>query len=713
MTRTGIGFQRGLFDNASFGTQHNVVAVDIVFVFEVFDVDIGHYLIVGRNADDVLNGTTLGLARAFGNVEHPHPVATTFFGKEQHVVVHRSHKHVFKKIFAAHIRAFHALAATRLTTIFAQRRAFEIAQMRNGNHHVFVGNGVFYAEVGRVVHNARTPFVAVFLFHLQGFGLDYFHTLLFVGQEFFAVGNKAFQFGVFLLNLFAFEAGELTEAHFHNSLGLHVAQLEGFHQGGLGGVYRFGGPNHLDYFVHVVQGNQQTLQDMGAFFVGRQFVFGAANHHLVAVFHIIMHQVAQIQKTRTAMHQGNVIDAERRLQRGKLIEFVENNVGHRLAFEFKNNAQTVAVRLVANVANAVYFLFFHQIGNFLNHFRFVDLIRNRGNDNVAAAVVVGFDGGFPAHDHAAHTGKEGLFNAVVTVNHAARGKVGGFDVLHQLFGGDVALVDIGHNAVAHFGKVVGGHVGGHTHRNTGPAVHEQVGNFARQDRGFLKRIVEVVLHIDRIFVDIGHQLFGKLTHTRFGITHGRGRVLVDRPEVTLTVHQRIAHRPILGHTHQSTIYRTVAVRVILTQHIPHNTCRLFIGVTGGNPVFVHRKENTPVNRLHTIAYIRQGARNNNRHGVVDVGRLHLIFDVYRHNTTDFRCVHFFHTINITLSNRKLLCFLKTYEIRHNKRKKQEDKTPIFPQITDNFTQGLCFSVFYRYLCNPLAHSGLLSQTLKD
>ena len=168
------------------------------------------------------------------------------------------------------------------------------------------------------------------------------------------------------------------------------------------------------------------------------------------------------------------------------------------------------------------------------------------------------------------------------------------------------------------------HVGGHTDGDTGRSVDQQLRDAGRHDRGFLERIVEVGHHVDRILVDVHHQVFGDLAQAGLGVTHRGGRVAVHAAEVTLAVHQHIAQRPRLGHTHHRFIHRAVAVRVVFTQHLAHDTGRLFITRRRGDTQFVHAVKHAAVYRFEPVAHIGKCAGNDHRHRIVDVRGFHLV-----------------------------------------------------------------------------------------
>ncbi len=88
-----------------------------------------------------------------------------------------------------------------------------------------------------------------------------------------------------------------------------------------------------------------------------------------------------------------------------------------------------------------------------------------------------------------------------------------------------------------------------------------------------------------------------LRETNLGVTHGGRVVAVHRAEVALTVHQHVAQGEILSHANDGVVHSGIAVGVVLTNDIAHDTSRLFIRPIPVVVEFVHGEENTPVNRL--------------------------------------------------------------------------------------------------------------------
>ena len=87
----------------------------------------------------------------------------------------------------------------------------------------------------------------------------------------------------------------------------------------------------------------------------------------------------------------------------------------------------------------------------------------------------------------------------------------------------------------------------------------------------------------------------------------------------------------MRHAHNGVIDRLVAVRVVLTDHITHDTGRLLVRSVPVVVQLMHGEQDPAVNRLEAIARIGQGASHNHAHGVIEVTAPHFLFQ------TDGQC----------------------------------------------------------------------------
>ena len=150
------------------------------------------------------------------------------------------------------------------------------------------------------------------------------------------------------------------------------------------------------------------------------------------------------------------------------------------------------------------------------------------------------------------------------------------------------------------------HIGGHTYGDTVTTIDEQVRHLRRHDGRLLQRVVEVVHHINGLFVKVVHDMLTHLRESALCVTHSGWGVAIDGAKVTLTVNEGIAHIPVLCHTHEGTIDGRVAVRVVLTEHLT-DYARTFLIRLGRDVVDVHHTvENTAMDGFEAVADIGKG-----------------------------------------------------------------------------------------------------------
>ena len=180
--------------------------------------------------------------------------------------------------------------------------------------------------------------------------------------------------------------------------------------------------------------------------------------------------------------------------------------------------------------------------------------------------------------------------------------------------------------VADFAQIVGRYIGGHAHGDAAGTVDQHIGQFARQHERLFQAVVEIRPPVDRIHFDVLEQHLGQLRQLGFGVAHGGRAVAVDRAEVPLPVHQRIAQAEILGHARQRVVNRLIVVRMVFAQYFTDDAGRFLVGGIGAQPHIVHRVEDAPVDRFQPVAGVGQGACNDDADRIVQERGAHLIFD---------------------------------------------------------------------------------------
>ena len=207
------------------------------------------------------------------------------------------------------------------------------------------------------------------------------------------------------------------------------------------------------------------------------------------------------------------------------------------------------------------------------------------------------------------------------------GKSGPFTMLHQRLDVGLGIVDQSEDRVDHLREMVRRDVRRHADRDPGGAVDEQVREPRRQDDRLLARLVVVRPEVDRVGVDVAEQLGREPREAALGVAHRRRRVVVERAEVALPVDERVAHRERLREPDERVVDRGVAVRVVGAHHLADDPRALLVRPVRLHAGLVHRVEHAAVHRLQPVAHVRERARDDHRHRVVEEARAHLLLEL--------------------------------------------------------------------------------------
>ena len=106
-------------------------------------------------------------------------------------------------------------------------------------------------------------------------------------------------------------------------------------------------------------------------------------------------------------------------------------------------------------------------------------------------------------------------------------------MFHQLVDLDLGIVDQRIKPASDLSQVVRGDLCRHTDSDAHRAIAEQVRKLGRQDLRLLPGLVVVIDVFNRVLFEIGQRLHRRPGQPRFGITHGRRRITVNRTKVAL------------------------------------------------------------------------------------------------------------------------------------------------------------------------------------
>jgi hypothetical protein len=244
-----------------------------------------------------------------------------------------------------------------------------------------------------------------------------------------------------------------------------------------------------------------------------------------------------------------------------------------------------------------------------------------------------------AHDDSAAARAVRVADAAAPDDDARRREVRAFDVLRQSLDVDLRVVDHGDDPVDHLGEVVGRDVRGHPDRDPRRSVHEQVRKPGGEDGRLAPGLVVVGDEIDGVRVDVAEHLGGQPGEPALGVTHGRRRIVVDVPEVPLAVDERVAHRERLSEADERVVDRRIAVGMVGAHHVADDARTLLVRPVRLHPGLVHAEENAPVDRLEPVAHVREGARDDHAHRVVEEARAHLLLELARLDASGAEAFH--------------------------------------------------------------------------
>ncbi|GFI50255.1 hypothetical protein IMSAGC020_01461 [Lachnospiraceae bacterium] len=207
---------------------------------------------------------------------------------------------------------------------------------------------------------------------------------------------------------------------------------------------------------------------------------------------------------------------------------------------------------------------------------------------------------------------------VVLIHHdPACWEIRALDVLHQLFRTDLVILHVRLHCVDHFAQVMSRDTGRHTYRYPFRPVDKQVWKAHWQNLRLLLRLVKVRHKIHDVLIKVCQVcLLRHLRKTRLRVTHGRGAVALDGSEIPVAVHQDHPLFELLSHYNKGFVDGAVAVGMVFTHGISHDTGAFTVGPVIPYPQLMHIVECTPLHRLKPVPDIRQGAGYDHAHGII-------------------------------------------------------------------------------------------------
>ena len=136
---------------------------------------------------------------------------------------------------------------------------------------------------------------------------------------------------------------------------------------------------------------EQAFEDMGTLFRLVQFEFRPADDDLVAELHEILENLLQAERPGATLDEGYVVERETGLERGVLVEHVQQDVGIHALLETDDHAGLAAGRFVIDIGNALDPLVFDHLGDLLDHLPLVDHVRDLADHDRLPSPVIDLD----------------------------------------------------------------------------------------------------------------------------------------------------------------------------------------------------------------------------------------------------------------------------------------------------------------------------------
>ncbi len=200
-------------------------------------------------------------------------------------------------------------------------------------------------------------------------------------------------------------------------------------------------------------------------------------------------------------------------------------------------------------------------------------------------------------------------------------------MLEQILGLAGRVLDQRRAGGRQLADIVRRNIGGHSHRDAGAAVHQELRQARRQHDRLLAGAVVGGPEGDGLAGELVEQIGGERLRAALGVAVGGGRVAVERAEVPVAVDQHVAQREVLRHAHQRLVDRRVAVRVVAAHDGAHDLRALgVLRLVVQAQVVPHPVEDAALHRLQAVAHVGERARGDHAERVVEIAAPRLLVE---------------------------------------------------------------------------------------
>ncbi len=242
-----------------------------------------------------------------------------------------------------------------------------------------------------------------------------------------------------------------------------------------------------------------------------------------------------------------------------------------IRFQIDDDVDAVTVSCVMDIGYLGQLLIANQLSQLLEQTLTIHLIRDLFDHNGVAAILLLDDLAFRADRDAAMTGLVCIADALLPHDDATSREVRTGELRHQLFGGDLRVVQHQAGRVDRLAQIMRRDVRCHANSDAVRSIDQQIREARREHFWLLQALIIVRVEVHGLFIKIAQELHRRLIQASLGVAHRCCRVAVDGSEVPMTIDQGKAHGERLSQADHRVIDGRVTMRVIFADDVAYGT----------------------------------------------------------------------------------------------------------------------------------------------
>ena len=249
---------------------------------------------------------------------------------------------------------------------FTDRHPLEVAVLSQQHDRALIGDQIDVIKTSFEVQDLGATRGVMALLELTQLALDNAKHPLTAGQDVLVIGDLGQQILVLKADLVGFQRREAAQLHLQDRVSLDLGEamagdelLPG--RGRISGI-----ADQLNDGVEIIEGHQQALQDVVAFFCFTQQEARATFNRLDAEIEKHLKHALEIEQHRLTFDERQHVGAEVVLQWGEFEQVVQHHLGVGVPAQFDHDAHAIAVAFIADVSDALELLVVDHLSNALN-----------------------------------------------------------------------------------------------------------------------------------------------------------------------------------------------------------------------------------------------------------------------------------------------------------------------------------------------------------